>query len=569
MPETIETDTKWLEQILRNLISNAMKFTHQGEVSLRVTSDGSLVRFAVKDTGIGIAKHQHELIFEAFRQADGTTNRKYGGTGLGLSISRDLTRLLGGTLTLESEEGRGSTFTLTVPRVLPPSAKGTGGTVHTSLSLPPLPLAPLAAPKPQETGSVPAALPAPAAPSRPPFADDRDKLDRRRRFILIIEDDVSFAQILSDLAHEMGFQCIVAHDAASGLGLAVQYVPSAIVLDINLPDHSGLSVLDRVKRNPTIRHIPVHVVTAADVGKEARQMGAVNFIGKPAQREDLAGMFHKIEERLSRRLRRLLIVEDDEVQRDSLARLLAGADVEITAVGTVPAALASLASVSYDCVVTDLKLPGASGFDLLEKMAQDESYAFPPVIVYTGRMLTSDEEQRLLKYSSSIIVKGARSPERLIDEVTLFLHQVEAELPAERQRILSKARDREGVFEGRQILVVEDDVRNIFALSSLLEPRGAKVVIARNGREGLEVLERTPGVCLILMDIMMPEMDGLQATREIRKQAKWAKLPIIALTAKAMPDDQERCRLAGANDYIAKPLDAEVLLSLIRIWLPK
>jgi len=403
-----------------------------------------------------------------------------------------------------------------------------------------------------------------------PFvADDRDRLEVGRRVLLVVEDDARFAQILVDLAHENDFQCLVAPTADEGIRLAGETTPSAVILDMNLPDHSGLSVLDRLKRNPTTRHVPVHVVSVEDYAQQALSMGAMGYMLKPVQRDDLVQALHKMEERFTTRMRRLLVVEDDAVQRDSICALLGGPDLQTVAVGTVREALEQLRGSTFDCVVTDLTLPDASGYELLETMADDEAYAFPPVIVYTGRSLTDDEEQRLRKHSSSIIVKGARSPERLLDEVTLFLHQVESEMPAERQRVLRQARDREALFEGRRILIVEDDVRNIFALSSVLEPKGAEIVIARNGREALEKLEAERAVDLVLMDIMMPEMDGLTATREIRKRGQWQKLPIIALTAKAMKDDQERCLAAGANDYIAKPLDIEMLLSLLRVWMPK
>jgi CheY-like chemotaxis protein len=362
---------------------------------------------------------------------------------------------------------------------------------------------------------------------------------------------------------------VVAPTADEGIRLAQELVPSAIILDMNLPDHSGLSVLDRVKRNPATRHVPVHVVSVEDYAQQALSMGAMGYMLKPVQRDDLASALRKMEERFTTRMRRLLIVEDDDIQRESIAQLLGGPEIECVAVGTVRAALAELRSSTFDCVVTDLTLPDASGYDLLETMGQDEAYAFPPVIVYTGRSLTADEEQRLRKHSSSIIVKGARSPERLLDEVTLFLHQVESEMPPDRQRALRQARDRESLFEARRILIVEDDVRNIFALSSVLEPKGAHIIIARNGLEALAKLESEHDIDLVLMDIMMPEMDGLTAMREIRKNSAHQKLPIIALTAKAMKDDQERCLQAGANDYIAKPLDVEMLLSLLRVWMPK
>ena len=564
LPPSIETDTQRAQQILKNLLSNAFKFTESGDVSLTVSSDSGRVYFSVRDTGIGIPEHQQGIIFEAFRQADGTTNRKYGGTGLGLSISRDLARLLGGDLTVESQVGKGSMFTLVLPHVYQP------GAAPKSFRPAPPPV-----PRPAAAASS-RAMPltqAPAPSERPvatPFvADDRDGLESGRRTLLVVEDDARFAQILVDLAHEQDFQCVVAPTADEGIRLAMEVAPTAVILDMNLPDHSGLSVLDRLKRNASTRHVPVHVVSVEDYAQQALSMGAMGYMLKPVQRDDLAQALRKMEERFTTSMRRLLIVEDDEIQRDSIAQLLGGPEVECVAVGTVQDALTQLRSSTFDCVVTDLTLPDASGYELLETMGRDEAYAFPPVIVYTGRSLTADEEQRLRKHSSSIIVKGARSPERLLDEVTLFLHQVESDMPAERQRALRQARDRESLFESRRILIVEDDVRNIFALSSVLEPKGAQIVIARNGREALDKLESERAIDLVLMDIMMPEMDGLTAMREIRKNPAHQKLPIIALTAKAMKDDQERCLQAGANDYIAKPLDIEMLLSLLRVWMPK
>ncbi len=564
-PEGFDTDPQRVEQILKNLLSNALKFTDKGEVALGISLSGQSLRFAVRDTGIGIAKDQQGLIFDAFKQADGASNRKYGGTGLGLSISRDLARLLGGNIEVSSAPGKGSTFTLILPlnfsRPVGPAQP------HWPAEPPP--------PRPALSGAQATPPPSPregpgrVAPAGPAFEDDRGALDRRRRLVLVIEDDVAFAKILFDLAHEMEFQCVVAHDAEGGLQLAKKHVPSAVVLDVNLPDHSGISVLDRLKHDPSTRHVPVHVVSVGDYAQTVLQMGAVGYMLKPVKREELVAAFKKLEERLDRRLRRLLIVEDDELQRDALSKLLAAPDIEISAVGTVNDALESLRAGQVDVVVTDLTLPDASGFDLLEKMGNDDTISFPPVIVYTGRSLSAAEEQRLRRYSTSIIVKGARSPERLLDEVTLFLHQVEAELPPERQRMLKKARDREAVFDSRKVLVVEDDVRNIFALSSVLEPKGMKVTIARNGKEALKVLDEQPDTDLVLMDIMMPEMDGIEAMQRIRQKPQSARLPIIALTAKAMRDDQERCMKAGANDYIAKPLDVEMLLSLLRVWMPK
>jgi len=399
-------------------------------------------------------------------------------------------------------------------------------------------------------------------------------LSPEARLILVIEDDLSFAGILRDLAHELGFQCVAAHTANEGLAAAARFRPSAILLDINLPDHSGLGVLDQLKRDPRTRHIPVHVASVADHRREALELGAVGYALKPAKREELIDALRLLSSKSAQGLRHVLIVEDDPRQRESLRQLLHADEVEITAVDSAGAALERLKSTTFDCVVMDFNLPDFSGYALLEKMAQQEDVSFPPVIVYTGRALSMDEEQKLRRYSRSIIIKDARSPERLLDEVTLFLHQVESKLPPDRQQMLKTARDRDRSLEGRRILVVEDDVRNIFALSSVLEPKGATIEIARNGLEAIEALSKgqvstAPAIDMVLMDIMMPEMDGFTAMREIRKRPEWRKLPIIALTAKAMRDDQERCLAAGANDYIAKPLDVEKLLSLVRVWMPK
>jgi CheY-like chemotaxis protein len=362
---------------------------------------------------------------------------------------------------------------------------------------------------------------------------------------------------------------VVAASGDEGLALAERHRPSAIVLDVGLPDRSGLSVLDTLKHRPSTRHIPVHMVSVSDYTQTALEMGAAGYAIKPVKREELMAALKRLETKFTQRLRQILVVEDDAVARDSTCRLLAGNNVETVAVATAAEALSKLGTSTFDCMVLDLSLPDRTGLQLLEEMSKTERYAFPPVIVYTGRSLSRAEEQKLRKLSRSIIIKGARSPERLLDEVTLFLHQVESELPADRQRMLKDARHREAVFEGKRVLIVEDDVRNIFALSSVLEPRGAKIEIARNGREALEHLQDKPGVDLILMDIMMPEMDGLEATRRIRQMPENAGLPIIALTAKAMLDDREQCLAAGANDYIAKPLDVDKLLSLARVWMPK
>jgi CheY-like chemotaxis protein/signal transduction histidine kinase/CHASE3 domain sensor protein len=599
-PEHIETDPQRVGQVMKNLLSNALKFTERGEVALRVfSSDNTTVSFAVRDTGIGIAEHQRDIIFEAFHQGDGSTHRKYGGTGLGLSISRDLARLLGGDINVQSTLGEGSVFTLTLPlaytgAIVEPAptahqqegSSATAATAEASSSVAvqgsPLRPARQASPPASLNVSTSSGSGSGSAPTLVPseIEDDREELAADMRRILVVEDDVPFAAILRDLARELGFQCIVTHSANDGVAAALAYRPSAVLLDINLPDHSGLGVLDQLKRNPETRHVPVHVLSVEDYTQEALARGAIGYALKPVKREQLVDAFQLLESKLSQGLRRVLVVEDDERQRESIRQLLEIGGVQIVAVEKASDALGQLAAQTFDCMVMDLNLPDLSGYELLEQMAGQEDVAFPPVIVYTGRSLTRDEEQRLRRFSKSIIIKDARSPERLLDEVTLFLHQVESTLPAERQRMLQQARHRETALEGRRILVVEDDARNIFALSSVLEPKGATVEIARNGREALDVLSRqalqtgqagqpAQAIDLVLMDIMMPEMDGLTAMREIRKRPEWKKLPIIALTAKAMRDDQLKCLAAGANDYIAKPLDVEKLLSLVRVWMPK
>ena len=589
LPASIDTDPLRLSQILSNLLSNAIKFTAQGEVALRVIKhSGNTVSFVVKDTGIGIALHQQDLIFDAFRQADGSTHRKYGGTGLGLSISRDLAHLLGGKLTVQSAPGKGSTFTLTLPTTLvtpevqepqvlmPALAEQLQQLLPSSAGAVPAPHLSAASVATAPDVAAPAPAPANSEASSAGVVDDRDStaVNTGANTILVIEDDARFARILHELAREMGFQCLVALNGTDGLNAAIKYLPSAIVLDVNLPDFSGLGVLDQLKRNPVTRHIPVHMLSVADYSQEALERGAIGYALKPVKREELVEALERLEAKFTQVLRRVLVVEDDENQRESMRALLGSGDVQIVGAETAERALQLLRSTTFDCMVMDLSLPDMSGYELLEQMAEHEEIAFPPVIVYTGRSLSRDEEQRLRRFSKSIIIKDARSPERLLDEVTLFLHQVESTLPADHRRMLQVARDRDSALEGRTVLIVEDDVRNVFALSSVLEPTGMHVEIARNGLEALAALEHTlePGatrIDLVLMDIMMPEMDGFTAMREIRKRSEWRKLPIIALTAKAMKDDQEKCLSAGANDYIAKPLDVEKLLSLVRVWMPK
>ena len=556
-PAEMESDPQRIEQVLKNFLSNAIKFTDRGSVALEVErrADGR-IGFTVRDTGVGIPPEQQQVIFEAFRQADGTVSRKYGGTGLGLSISRELARLLGGEVQVESAAGEGSAFTL----LLPERYQGAAAV-------------PVVAPRAE-------AMPQPmsARPVRPrntPAAeDDRERLSGDSRVILIVEDDPVFARILCDVAHELKFQCLIASTADEGALMARQYVPHAVILDMNLPDHTGLSVLDRIKRDVRTRHIPVHVVSVDDDSQAALSSGAIGYLFKPVKRDALVDMLEGLEARMAQRMRRVLVVEDDAQQAESVKLLLASREVETVEAHSAAQCFELLGRETFDCMVLDLNLPDASGLDLLERLSADEAVGFPPVIVYTGRDLSQEEEMRLRRYSKSIIVKGAKSPERLLDEVTLFLHQVVSDLPEPQQALIAKSLNRDAALDGRDILIVEDDIRNVYALTSIFEPHGAKVRIARNGREALTTLDESARglsdpVDLVLMDVMMPEMDGLTATREIRLKPWGKQLPIIALTAKAMARDQQDCLDAGANDYLAKPLDVDKLLSLTRVWMPR
>ncbi len=569
-PQAIVTDELRLQQVLKNLLSNAIKFTDEGGVTLRVAGGPAGIAFSVGDTGIGVPEDKLRLIFEAFQQADGTTSRRYGGTGLGLSISREIARLLGGEITVRSEPGRGSTFTLTLPLeyTAPPEPAAletralqvrVGELVREGEQL--------LADGNRLLATPPVPAPDPVALLPGPSGDDREALGDGDRVVLIVEDDHAFAEMLLEAAHQRGFKAVVATRGDAGLALAHDYRPDAVILDMDLPELDGWSVLDHLKHHPATRHIPVHTLSGGDGRTNALRAGAVAFLEKPLTPEGLERTFATIEEFADRQVRSLLVVEDDEAQRQAIVDLVGGDDVEVAAVGSSDDALEALARQHFDCMVLDLKLPGTTGFKLLETLKGDESLSGLPVIVYTGQELTRREETRLKKYAEAIVVKDARSPERLLDETALFLHRVESRLPQAKRRMLAQLQAADEVFAGRKVLIVDDDVRNGFSLTSVLETHGMEVLFAEDGREGLATLREHPDVDLVLMDIMMPELDGYETIRAIRLQPEHERLPIISLTAKAMKGDRERSIAAGASDYITKPVDVDQLLSLMRVWL--
>jgi CheY-like chemotaxis protein/HAMP domain-containing protein len=584
VPPTIETDEQRLQQILKNLLSNAFKFTESGTVQLRIglaegrqfasetlSRAGSVVEFAVRDTGVGIAHDKLRLIFEAFQQADGTTNRRYGGTGLGLSISREIARLLGGEIHVESSPRQGSTFTLFLPASYQQAEHPPAGMLDDIGTLPPkvgIGNGSSAAPPPVPVELLQAELdPALLLPNE--VQDDRDAIEDGDRVVLIIEDDAEFARTELEVARERGFKGIVAIRGDAGLALAHEYKPDAIILDMQLPVMDGWTVLDHLKHHPDTRHIPVHIVSGSDGRQNALKAGAVAFVEKPISRESLDETFGEIRSFIDREIKRLLVVEDDEEQRQAVVELISADDVDVVGVGSSEEALEALELDRFDCMVVDLKLPELGGFGLLERLKEDRRFSAIPVIVYTGKELTRREETKLKRFAETIVVKDASSPERLLDETSLFLHRVERKLPREKRRMLEQLHSAEDVFKNKKVLIVDDDVRNVFALTSVLETHGIEVLYAENGLDGIELLRRNPETDLVLMDIMMPEMDGYQTIRAIRAEGGFKTLPIISLTAKAMKGDREKSIAAGASDYITKPVDTDQLLSLMRVWLYK
>ncbi len=558
LPDSIETDSSKLEQIANNLLSNALKFTRQGSVRVHVGRAPPMGRerdiaIRVIDTGVGIPKDKFEKVFQAFEQVDGSTSRHFGGTGLGLSIARGMAQLLGGDIRLESTEGVGTTFTLLIPERHGQPRTGTS----------PLPVVEQVAP------AIPAATPAVVAPAKSPIRpyapaielpDDRHNLKPGDTVILIVEDDAAFARILIELVRKKGYRALFAGDGETGLTLATEFRPTGILLDVMLPGMDGFSVIERLKATHVTRHIPVHFISATEDHNRGLDLGAVGFLTKPVTRDALSAAFERLLHFAEGSIRRVLVVDDDAASRLAVRQLVGGKHVEISEAAGGVDALAQLGQQSFDCVILDLGMPDMSGFEFLEKAAALP--LVPPVVVYSGRDLNAEENLKLRQYTDSIVIKGARSPERLLDEVSLFLHSV-------RETAAAPVREIDTTLSGRVVLVVDDDMRNIFALSKALRAKGLTVVMAQDGSKAIRQLDENRSIELVLMDIMMPGMDGYQTLAEIRKNPAHARLPMIAVTAKAMRGDREKCLEAGANDYLSKPIDLDQLFSMLRVWLAK
>ena len=573
-PRSLKTDCQRVKQILKNLLSNAFKFTEKGSVTLRVSDPASLsiiqkpdlrapgnIVFSVEDTGVGISRENQSGIFEAFKQEDGSTSRKYGGTGLGLTISRQLAVLIGGDLNFESEKGKGSHFALCIPSVY------------------------------QETSEEPQAVTAVSGPDVEAqtaavgdmaesfegkldnnfleefIPDDRNEIKPGDRTILVIEDDKTFAGVLTKITRKRRFKALAAGTGKGGLQLALAYKPDAILLDLGLPDLDGANVLEQLKYNPSTRHIPVHVISGRDEKVDLLEKGAMGFLLKPTTEEALKETLSEIEALVNAKVKQVLIIEDDPGNQRAIERLIDSECVETRSVSTGEQAMQALKNSRFDCVILDLRLPDITGFELLQELEKVEGLVLPPIIIYTGKELSQGENQELQKYSRSIVLKGANSPERLLDEVTLFLHSVETKMTGEQKEIRNRQTNEQNPLRDRNILIVDDDLRNTFALSKILKKNGLKVVIADNGQMALEKLEEQPDIDLVLMDIMMPVMDGFEAIEKIREQGRFQELPIIALTAKAMPEDRAKCLEKGANDYLPKPVEVDMLLTLMRVLL--
>ncbi|AMX58071.1 response regulator [Leptospira borgpetersenii serovar Hardjo-bovis] len=554
LPEKIRTDPQRLDQILKNLISNALKFTERGRIQLEVKRQNSdKILFSVIDSGIGIPEEKYSAIFEAFQQVDGSTSRKYGGTGLGLSISRELAGLLGGEIHLKSKVNKGSTFSLLLPiegkrneTSIPKEETGVVADFETFV-------------KQDQNEFV----------NYPALKDDRNEIVEGDKILLIVEDDLKFASILLKQANEKGFRGISAATGEDGLVLARKHKPHAILLDLDLPGMDGHAVLNELKADQSVRHIPVHIISAKEYSLKLIRDGAVEYIKKPVNKKQLDEAFNRIEHFISRKMKNLLIIEDDANSRSTTRKLIGNDDVKCFEASSGKEALSVYSENHFDCIVLDIGLPDMSGFDLIREMEKIKEKQIPPIIIYTGRELTKEESKELQEYSESIIIKGIKSEERLLDETALVLHRMINNLPESKQNIINRLYDKDAVFFQKRIMLVDDDMRNVFALSKILSEKGMEVLKAENGNNALELLSKSENVDMILMDVMMPEMDGYEATRRIRSNLKYKDTVIIALTAKAMNDDRQKCIDAGANDYISKPVDVERLFSLMRVWLSR
>ncbi|AUI67560.1 response regulator [Beggiatoa leptomitoformis] len=574
LPQVIHSDIQRLKQIFNNLLSNAFKFTAQGSITTKAyrpsqveleqaqlsqLSTNSSIAFSVIDTGIGVAQEKQAIIFEAFQQADGTTSRRFGGTGLGLSISRQLAHLLGGELTLQSEENKGSTFTLYLPEKLTLQTNTT-----TPLSKPkqlPHSTTPTASLNTEEFSNLDGL-------QRPPqFQDDRQQIKEGDRVLLIVEDDRKFSTILKEIAVEKGFKCLLAEDGKTALQLAETYLPSAIILDVGLPLLDGWTVMERLKDNAITRHIPIHIMSASEQSKDARKLGAIGYLLKPVSMNELSDSFKKIEHFVDKQIKTLLLVEDNPQHQTRILDLVGENNVNTIISQTVEEAYQLLHQKQPDCVIIDVDTDSGNSLKLLEQMDKNDIIVQVPLIIYAERELTETEELIIQEAAEYLTIKEVHSPERLLDEATLFLHQVETQLAPEKQQMLRLVHNKEAILIGKKVLLADDDVRNSFALTTFLESKDMDVLIAENGKEALALLEKNPNISLVLMDVMMPEMDGYEAMQRIRAQTRFRKLPIIALTAKAMKGDKAKCIKAGANDYLTKPVDMNRLLSLLRVWL--
>jgi signal transduction histidine kinase/CheY-like chemotaxis protein len=565
-PALLHTDSKRLQQILRNLLSNAFKFTERGGVTLwvGVATEGwnaenellnraaTVVAFSVRDTGIGIPADKQHIIFEAFQQADGSTSRKYGGTGLGLAISREIARVLGGEIAVVSTPGSGSTFKLYLPQSAAAVARAGARARSVARDAEPeieVPSVEMVIGRAEE------------------IEDDRNDIRPNDRVLLVIEDDPAFARVLLDVAHARGFKGVVATRGAAGIALAQEYMPHAITLDLRLPDVSGWRLLSQLKGDLGTRHIPVHVLSVQDQLDYGLAHGALGVASKPLTSDGVTQVIDRIADCLSRSVKNLLLVEDDRPQRDQMVELIGNGDVHTIAVGTGAEALRIARDEALDCMVVDLGLPDMDGVELIEQLRRSGQRPQSPIVVYTARDLAQVDEARLQKLAQSIIVKDPTAHERLFDATALYLHRATVRMPDAKRRMLERLHDRDALLVGKKILIVDDDIRNIYAMTSMLERHRMSVVPAENGREAIAILHGTPGIDGVLMDIMLPEMDGYETIRRIRGNAGFRNLPIIAVTAKAMKGDREKCIEAGASDYLAKPVDREQLLTLLRLWL--